>query len=49
MAYDLVRYLHKCIVTLNNLQASMVNLDNLKVLGINWGSIYVFSIDRLNC
>jgi len=42
----LARYLHKFSVTLNNLQAMMENLDNSKVLGINWGSFDVFSVDQ---
>jgi len=46
MTYNLVRYLHKFIVTLNNSQAMMENLDNSKVLGINWRFFDVFSIDQ---
>jgi hypothetical protein len=46
MAYELVRYLHNFTATLNISQASMDKVVNNKVLGINWGSIDVFSIDQ---
>lgn len=46
MAYKLVRYLHNFTAALNISQVGMDKVVNNKVLGINWGSIDVFSIDQ---